>query len=98
LPFTAILKTIGLGRAPHRFRWRASHPLPRRRLARSAGVWALIAMAATALYVGFISRNSQAAVSEALRTFGQCRVTIYDCSGLQHAVRGAGALLGLWWP
>ena len=39
----------------------------------------MIVTAAAALYVGFISQISQAAVSEALRTFGQCRVNIYDC-------------------
>jgi hypothetical protein len=36
-------------------------------------------MAATALYVGFISPNSQAGVSEALSTFGQCWINTYDC-------------------
>jgi hypothetical protein len=39
----------------------------------------MLAMAATALYVGFISPNSQASVSGALRTFGQSRVNTYDC-------------------
>jgi hypothetical protein len=37
-------------------------------------------MAATALYVGFISPNSQASVSETLSTFGQCWFNRYDCS------------------
>jgi hypothetical protein len=36
-------------------------------------------MAATALYVGFISPKSQASVSGALRAFGQCPVNISDC-------------------
>jgi hypothetical protein len=36
-------------------------------------------MAATALYFGFISPNSQASVSGALRAFAQCRVNTYDC-------------------
>ena len=70
---------MGLKRTLHRFRWRANSPLWRRRLAREAGVWALIAMAAVALYVGFINPNSQAAVSEALSTFGQCSMNTYDC-------------------
>ena len=39
----------------------------------------MLVMVATALYVGFISPNSQASVSEALRAFGQCRVNAYDC-------------------
>jgi hypothetical protein len=82
-PFAAILNAMvwrNLRRPLHRFRWRASHSLWRRRLARSAGTWALIAMAATALYVGFISPNSQASISGALSTSGQCRVNTYDCS------------------
>jgi hypothetical protein len=36
-------------------------------------------MAATALFVGFVSPNSQASVSGALRAFGQCRVNTYEC-------------------
>ena len=39
----------------------------------------MLVMVATALYVGFISPNSQASVSVALRAFGQCRVNTYDC-------------------
>jgi hypothetical protein len=35
----------------------------------------MLVMVATALYVGFISPDSQASVSGALRAFGQCRVT-----------------------
>ena len=68
-----------LRRTLHRFRWRASSPLWRRRFARSAGVWALLTMAATALYLGFLSPNSQARVSEAMRALGQCRINTYDC-------------------
>jgi Excalibur calcium-binding domain len=68
-----------LRRTLHLLRWRASHSPWRRRFARSAGVWALIAMAATALYVGFISPNSHASVTGALHAFGQCRVNAYDC-------------------
>jgi Excalibur calcium-binding domain len=39
----------------------------------------MLVMVATALYIGFISPNSQASVSGALRAFGQCRVNTYDC-------------------
>jgi hypothetical protein len=39
----------------------------------------MLVMVATALYVGFISPNSQASVTGALRAFGQCRVNTYDC-------------------
>jgi hypothetical protein len=39
----------------------------------------LIAMTATALYVGFIGPNSQASVSGTLRAFDRCRVSTYDC-------------------
>jgi Excalibur calcium-binding domain len=52
----------------------------RRRFARSAGIWALLAVAASAFYVGFVSPNSQASVSETLSTFSQCWVNRYDCS------------------
>jgi Excalibur calcium-binding domain len=40
----------------------------------------LIAMAATALYVGFISPDSQTSVSGTLRAFGQCWINTCDCS------------------
>jgi hypothetical protein len=45
-----------LRRTLHRFRWRASNPLWRWRVARSAGVWALVGMTAGAFYVGFMSQ------------------------------------------
>jgi hypothetical protein len=73
------MEWLGLKRTLHRFRWRANSPVWQRRFARSAGLWALLAMVATALYVGFISPNSQASVSGALQALGQCRVNAYDC-------------------
>lgn len=63
----------------HRHPPRACSPLWGRRFARSARVWALLAMAAIALYVGSISPNSQASISPALSTFGQCWINTYDC-------------------
>lgn len=67
-----------LRRIRHRFRWRASHPLWRRRLARSAGVWALIAMAASAFYLGFIGPILSSAGTGPQGTFHQTVVSQFE--------------------
>jgi hypothetical protein len=64
-----------LNRSLHRIRWRASSPVWRRRLARQAALWVVIALAAGGVYFGSKSPATQAAVRDAL----QCRINLYDC-------------------
>jgi hypothetical protein len=68
-----------LKRTLHHFRWRVSSPLWRRRFARSAGVWALVAMTASAFYVGFMSPMLDGALPGLQGTFHQCWINTYDC-------------------
>lgn len=82
----------------YRLRWRASHPLWRWRLARSAGVWVLVAIGATALLCRLHQPDPEWCCTRIAAHVPPVLDQPLQLRRLQHAVVGAGGLLGLWRP